>query len=510
MKLRSTAGNSTRVRQEINVLRWRITLVTCTALLAVLIILLSTRWGAALGDDSYSYIKPVRDALSGQSMEFHPSFPPFLPIILTGVGFLGIEPLEAIRYLNAILFGVTVLLAFLIVFELSGSFTFSLLASVAILISAGLIEVFASAMSEPLYMSLTLASIYTTARYTRDHRMAWLIAAAVSAGLALFTRYAGMAIIVSIAAFLLLKKNRSWRKRAKDTLLFLFISAIPIAGYIVRNLLILGRPIGQSRFSWSLVREFPLRLLIHNVYDWLIPGKLIAGFEEELTLLLLLLIFALFLGYWLAYRQRIIRLARDLRTSAHFVLLAIFIGVNLLLLSIARGFFAGGNPFNPRYLSPVQLAVLMIFFGFLGKLYPVTGRASHILISGACVGFFALLGLRATYTIQVLYREGSGYSSHRWHISETIAYLNHRPDTPVMSTAAAGVYFWTGRRPTNIPNSNSQVKEALCDTGGFLVVIDSMPLEFYGIDHAELTEGLTVEQDFSEGTIYRMDPINCE
>lgn len=60
-------GKSARVRKEIDVLRWRTTLVTCTALLVVLVILFSTRWGAALGDDSYSYIKPVRDTLSGVS-----------------------------------------------------------------------------------------------------------------------------------------------------------------------------------------------------------------------------------------------------------------------------------------------------------------------------------------------------------------------------------------------------------------------------------------------------------
>jgi len=52
MKLKSTVGKPARVRQEIDVLRWCSTLVTSTALLAVLIILLSTRWGAALSDDT--------------------------------------------------------------------------------------------------------------------------------------------------------------------------------------------------------------------------------------------------------------------------------------------------------------------------------------------------------------------------------------------------------------------------------------------------------------------------
>ena len=119
-------------------------------------------------------------------------------------------------------------------------------------------------------------------------------------------------------------------------------------------------------------------------------------------------------------------------------------------------------------------------------------------------------GLCPNRFIQFLYRQGSGYSSQRWHISETLAYLRRRPDTPVMSTAAPGIYFWTGRLPLNVPNSRADVRDYLCDTGGFLVVIDSMPLEFYGINPIEVTEGLIIEQDFSEGTIYRIDPVECE
>jgi hypothetical protein len=504
-------GTSLRVRRGNGVWRLRRILVASAVVLAVGLIIICTRWGAALSDDSYVYIKPARDALAGRAIELDTGFPPFLPIVLTGIGLLGIEPLVAIRFLNALLFGATVLLSFLIVLEMSRSFTFSFLACVAILTTSGLIEVFTSALSEPLYISLALASIYSTARYSRGSRRTWLIAAAVAAGLALFTRYAGLSIAIAIPLFLLSRTSLPWRKRAKDALLFCLISAIPISGYVVRNLLITGRPVGQSGFSWELMRRFPWRTLLRDVFDWLIPGRLVAGHEEALGLLLLLFILGVIAGYWFVYRRRASRSAKNLFRSEPFVLVALFVAANLVLLSIARGFFQGGDPFNPRYLCPVQLAAFMLFFGLLGRLYPVIGRLSHVVIAGACLAFFALLALRAIYTIQYLYREGSGYSSHRWHISETIAYLNHRPETPVMSTGAIGVYFWTGRRPADIPRLNSReaVREFLCDTGGFLVIIDSMPTEFYGIDHPELTEGLIVEQDFSEGTIYRVDPADC-
>jgi hypothetical protein len=483
--------------------------VASAALLGILIILLCTRWGAGLGDDSYWYIKPVRDVLAGERMELNAAFPPFLPILLTGIGFLGIDPLDSIRILNAILFGVTAFLAFLTVYEISGSFTFSFLASAAILVSAGPIEVFSSALSDPLYICLTLGSIFCGARFSTDRKRPWHIAASVLAGLSLLTRYAGIATVISIGLFLLLRDDSSWRGRARDGLVFGVVSMAPVGVFIGRNWLVLGRPIGLTDFSWALVREFPVRRLVQDVLDWVVPGKLVAGREFALASLVLAAVLVVLLAYAIVYRQRFVHLATEIARTPAFAILALFAGSTLLMLTFARGFFAGGDSFNPRYLSPVHIVAIMMFYGVLGKAFAAMGTISRILVGATCVGAFAVIGLRGAYTMQFLNRVGSGYASQRWHISETIAYLNHRPDTPVMSTAAAGVYFWTGRRPLDVPHSPEEVKQFLCDTGGFLVVIDSMPLEFYGIDAASVTEGLTVEQDFSEGTIYRMDPENC-
>lgn len=488
----------------------RAALIAGAVLLAIVIILVSSRWGAALGDDSYAYIKPARDVLAGNAMQLNPSFPPLLPYLLTGLGFLGLEPLIAIRLLNALLFGICVFLAFLIVYRLSSSFTFAFLGSVSIMISAGLIELFASAMSEPLYLVLVLTALACVLRYHESKSMIWLAASGIATGLALFTRYAGLSLLGTIGLFLLAASASSFKEKVRSILVFGVLSALPIAGYSIHNIFTIGRPVGHSGFSWALVKEFPLNLLLQNLWDWFIPARLVSGHEMQLSALLLGIIIALVLGYSIAHRRHLRSLWRLLFQSPALHLLGLFLLVNLLMLTLARGYFRGGDSFNPRYISPLQLVFLMMLFGFLGRLYHATGRGSSIVISTICLGLFAILAVRAMYTMQFLYRVGGGYASQRWHISETIAYLNHRPDTPVMSTGATGVYFWTDRMPVNISRSRDAAREFLCETGGFLVVIDSMPLEFYGIDPSSYLEGMVVEQDFSEGTIYTIDPLLCE
>jgi hypothetical protein len=481
-------------------------------LLAFLAILASSRWGAALGDDSYWYIKPARDVLAGNSPEFHPLYPPFLPIILSGLGFLGIDPAESVRYLNAVLFAVAVLLAFLIALRMSQSVFFSFLASTSILLSARLIQVFSSAMSEPLYLCLVLGCIYSVDRYMDERRLLWLVTGGVLAGLAVFTRYAGVSIVLAVALYLLIRKGQPASRRIRDISVYVVISAFPITAYVVRNVLTTGRPVGQGKFSWNLVKQFQPDVLIRNLADWIVPGRFVEGYEQALILLLLVGLAAIIGGYWMAYRERFVGILTSIFESRVLILLMIFVIVNMVMLSLARGFFSGGNPFNPRYLAPVQISVFLIGFAVVAQLYRRTGEKSQLLLRGTSLAFVAFLAARALFTVWALYNEGAGYSSRRWHISETIAYLNRRPETPLMSTANDGIYFWTGRRPLHISrqDSNASAKDFLCDTGGLLVIIDSVPPELYGVDHDSLVEGLTLEQKFSEGSIYRMDVENCD
>ena len=59
------------------------------ALAGILLVLLNTRLGAYLSDDTYYYIYPARDLLAGKG--FHPSyiFAPLFPMVLAGISLFG-------------------------------------------------------------------------------------------------------------------------------------------------------------------------------------------------------------------------------------------------------------------------------------------------------------------------------------------------------------------------------------------------------------------------------------
>jgi hypothetical protein len=111
---------------------------TALAGLGVALILISTRWGAFLSDDSYGYIEPARTFLAGQ---------PFVPL-----GWLGMEPLAGIRVLNAGLFGVNILLSAALVRRLGGDRGFAVLAAAITAFSENTLEAHGWAMREALYL----------------------------------------------------------------------------------------------------------------------------------------------------------------------------------------------------------------------------------------------------------------------------------------------------------------------------------------------------------------------
>jgi hypothetical protein len=107
--------------------------------------------------------------------------------------------------------------------------------------------------------------------------------------------------------------------------------------------------------------------------------------------------------------------------------------------------------------------------------------------------------------VRSYHENGRGYASARDHISETYAYLRNKPDIPIYSNAMAAVYFWTGRDTQPIPSSAglAGMRADMQQTGAFMVIFDSIPVELYQVTLAELTEGLVEQIRLSEATIYK-------
>ena len=158
------------------------------ALAGVGFVLLSTRFGAFLSDDSYYYIEPARAALQGNGFNPSPFFAPLLPAVLVLLGWLGIEPLMAIRYLGAFLFGLNILLTGIIAKQAGISDFFAGLVALLVLLSDVLLQMHGWAMSEALDQTFILAAAILLFLYLKRPTYLRLALAASAAGLACLTR----------------------------------------------------------------------------------------------------------------------------------------------------------------------------------------------------------------------------------------------------------------------------------------------------------------------------------
>src|SRR5436190_23705664 len=143
------------------------------SIIGVLLIIQATPQGLGLSDDSIAYIAGARSMVAGHgyreawlaSNQPVTHFPPAFPAVLAFFGFLGIDPLHAARFVNALLFGLNAGLLGILAWRMVPSLTAGLVLGGLFILSGDLLQVHAVAMSEPLFIFLSLFSFWTFASY---------------------------------------------------------------------------------------------------------------------------------------------------------------------------------------------------------------------------------------------------------------------------------------------------------------------------------------------------------
>lgn len=466
--------------------------------------ILVTRWGAGLSDDTYPYVRPALDVLESRPPEWNPSWAPFLPMVLVGLAQVGIGPLAAIRVLNGLLFGVNLYLAGCLSARIAGYPGAVVLGLAAVGMAPAILEAHAWALSEPLFVTLSAGAILTLGDYLDRGRRSDAMLAALLAGLTAVTRYAGLALIAAGGFVLAVTRGIHSSRRIKESIVFITIALLPIGAYAVRNLLEIGRPVGRSDFHLEFVLDFPWVRTARNILVWFLPGRVVVDREA----ILIAIVGAIALGICvLVALDRPIGMrgvARSLAHSAHLRLLLAYAVTGLGILVVGRGLLRGGDTVYERYLVPSQFAILAAIMGVIGFAWRRSSAKVRIALALGLIGFLALQGYRTAERAVAIHRDGLGYASSRWHVSETIAYLRARPDRALVSTAPFGIFFWTGRLPRRISNAQGiiRMKARMCEEGEWLVIIDSLPPEYYNVQTQDLIGDLRLVERFSEGSIY--------
>ncbi len=432
------------------------------AALGTFLILYATPEGLGLSDDSIAYIAGARSMLSGQGYREAwlasngpvTHFPPGFSSLLALIGLSGLDPVRGARFANALSFGVNGFLLGLIGWRMTKSRLAGLLLAMLFVANASLLRVHAVAMSEPLYIFLSLLAFLTFHQYYQNLGNRWLFLTGVFAGMAYLTRYAGLALLATFVVALILV-HESWHQPFKLIGAFLF-GALPfLAGWSIRNKLVADNATNRTLVYHPLTAE-NIQTGLRNISEFVVP---VEAWRRAIVQIPNLIVGVIaFIGFvilvWLLARglKSFFKPESDWPEMLSFTNGLYVFGYLASILS-SMMLFDASTKFKLRILSPVYVSLLILLVYFVSWLW----QKRWFLWRGlALILALFVLALSANETFAVvnqLQKGGQGYASFQWYDSEAMAFLRQLPkDTRIYTNQPGPVYLYTGRPNYVLPD----------------------------------------------------------
>jgi 4-amino-4-deoxy-L-arabinose transferase-like glycosyltransferase len=498
------------------------------SVIGVLLVLQATPEGAALSDDSIAYIAGARSMLAGNgyreawlaSNQPVTHFPPAFPAVLAFFGTLGIDPLHAVRWVNALLFGASAFVLGILAWRMTPSLTAGLVLAGLFVLSGDLLQVYTAAMSEPLFIFLSLLAIWTFDLYYERDRHWWLGACAIFVGIAYLTRYSGLALIATFVAALLILPRR-WQHKLILSGLFVAGTSLWILAWTIRNSLVAENATNRL-LAWHPITRENISIGLRTVSEFLIPvepwRQLIHKKTPIIEILIVLILGAVLV--WLAMRTWKYLTDKGIREKQLGEVIsfttALYLFAYLASIVSSMLLFDAATKFKLRILAPVFvcLLILLIYFGVW-----LRGRNRPLVIALTFV-FVALFAYKQVNTVSFLSRGGLGYASFQWYDSKAMAYLRELPpDVHIYTDEPGAVYLYTGRgnfvlpdrydSATALPREGfeanlNQMRNEILAGKAVLVIFKGGEVDHQ--DAALFSEGLHLAHKSSGDVIYTAQP----
>ena len=246
------------------------------------ILVRTATYGPSVKPDSVLYLSTALNFLAGEGWRdftggLTVQWPFLFPLLLAVGGWVGIEPLEVGRWVNAMAFGLTILVAGCWLRSHLRS-CWLVLAATAILAASWPLNEFAShLLTEPLFVLFTLLALMQLAAFLQRGGRMSLWWAAVFTALAVLTRYPGVVLIGAGVLMLLVRRAPPLVARLKDAVVFGAIPSIPLAGVLTRNWVVSGSLTGGRSGSGQSLFD-SLSRVVDVLREWVIPQDAVDWF----------------------------------------------------------------------------------------------------------------------------------------------------------------------------------------------------------------------------------------
>ena len=357
-------------------------------------------------------------------------WPPLFPLLLAAFGWVGIDLLEAGRWINAAAFGLTILAAGCWLRSNLRSQWLVLATTASIAAFLPLNHEAALCRTDPLFVLFALLALMQLASFLNRRTNASLWSAAVCTALAAITRYPGVALI-GTGVLLLVSLAR-----LKHTLVFGAVSSLPLLAVLARNWAATGNldlaAGDRADRSWQSFSD-GLHQIVEVFRGWIVPPNTPDGFGYLLWPVAGLVVWAA--GAVVVRSGR--GLDMDGKSLAFGLGPALPFGVFTVIYPV---FMVAVVPFtvyqgiDSRYLLPIYgpllLTAALLLDRFLsskasGRMGAIRyGLASLVVLATLVhIGFSAQKNLRLTARAYVAGYPAAAYNASYWEQFETLNYL---------------------------------------------------------------------------------------
>ena len=514
--------------------RFPLLIVVLAGLGTAHILVRTATYGATVGIDSFFFLSTALNFLAGEGWRDFLGdplvwWPPLFPLLLAALGWVGIDPLEAGRWVNAVAFGLTILAAGCWLRSNVRSRWLALVATATLAASLPLSRWAAHLMTEPLFVLFTLLALIKLAAFLQRGGRTPLLLSAVFTALAALTRYAGVVLIGVGVLVLLVRRAPPLTARLKHAVVFGAVSSMPLAGVLTRNWAISGTLTGPRSGSGQSLSD-SLSLVADGFREWAIPPNAPDGLGYLLSIAAGLVVLAA--GAVVVWSGR--NVGKGGQSPSFGLGPALPFGVfavGYLVFIVAVVPFTIPLGMNFRFLLPVYVPLLLTAVLLLDRFLSIEaagwmaagryGLASLVVLGAlAHIGFSAQENLRRT--VQA-YGTGYQYGSSntaRWQHSETLNYIR---DNPIEGTIYSnhGPLAWVGDR-TAAPGKYQPVravglsrlarqmmqwtKDGIGAHIVWFLAFGDQDQGFYGYDDLDIRvlPGVETVAELSDGVVFRV------
>ena len=491
------------------------------------ILVRTATYGAAVIGDSVFFLSTALNFLAGegwQDFEDRPTvhWPPLFPLLLVAGGWVGIEPLEAGRWINATAFGLTILAAGCWLRSNLRSRWLTLTATAIIAASRPLSDLASTIKTEPLFFLFMLLALMQLAAFLNRRTDAPLWWAAVFTALAALTRYAGVVLIGTGVLVLLVRRAPPLTTRLKHTLVFGAVSSIPLAGVLTRNWAVSGLLTGPRTESGASLFD-ALSRVADAFRGWAIPPNAPDGLGYLLSMAAGLVILAA--GAVVVWSGRSV--GRGGKSPSFGLGPALPFGVFavaylVFMVTIVPLVILNVLLLVSRYLLPIYVPLLLAGVFLLDRLLSIKaagwmaairyGLASLVVLAAlAHLCFSARANLRRTAQAYVTGYQYGLNNAARFQHSETLKYIRDNPiEGRIYSNRGAIAWFWDRtaalRKLRTYRIITHKMGRAEIEAGAHIVCLNEPYHQgFFGYDALDfrLLPGVEVVAELPDGLVLR-------